>query len=168
METNPKPKRNRIIPHKRRLLPAKPSPSSSSSSRKKTTTINPSALPAKIQFRRPVFSSIVEQEEKEKVEDNTNNTVDAIRIEFDSSQAPQPFLDPDLLERIRERARTRTAQQRRQQGSGSGRVQSGDDRGADGVSSERDIRRRAVQTEYGSMAIRGRMAVSGRGLRQRR
>ncbi|OKL63611.1 Deoxyribodipyrimidine photo-lyase [Talaromyces atroroseus] len=86
-------KRARIIPHKRRLLPATPS--------QKTRihkTINPSAIPAKIQLRRPVFSSLEpnneENEEKYDIDDRTIQTV-----EFDSSLAPQPFLEPELVQR---------------------------------------------------------------------
>jgi hypothetical protein len=85
---------------------------------------------------------------------------EVIRIEFDSSQASQPFLEPDVLERIRERQRQREKEALQNTASRG----TADAPGA-GLDTEREIRRRAVQTEYGSMAVRGRMAVGGRGRR---
>lgn len=147
------PKRSLLVPHKRRLLPVTRSQTK--------TTLNPSAVPAGIQFRRPVFSSIGEEDEKNDFDAGRQSQKERVCvIEFDSSQAPQPFLEPDVLERMRERQRQR---QREEEASAAGNQGSlGSQAGLD---TEREIRRRALQTEYGSMAVRGRMAVSRRGRR---
>lgn len=162
----PPAKRKLLIPHKRGLLPV------SSLHKQQTTLLSPSTTrPAEIQFRRPVFSSVDEnknsKENKRAGEDDGLASVkgreEAVRIEFDSSQAPQPFLEPDVLERIRERQRQKEKDE--QDKARQGAISTASTPGA-GLNAEREIRRRAVQTEYGSMAVRGRMAVSGRGRRR--
>jgi deoxyribodipyrimidine photo-lyase len=166
-----KSRRTLIIPHKRGLLSITTAASSTTTTSQKTRiqkTINPSALPAKIQLRRPVFSSLEprnedEDEEKYNIDDTSIRT-----IEFDSSLAPQPFLEPELVQRIVE-GRNRKEKdgdndndnkdhenEDKKQGESSLTAQ---------LSTEREVRRRAAQTEYGSMAIRGRSNVRGRGRR---
>lgn len=165
--SSPPAKRKLLIPHKRGLLPV------SCCSLHKQTTLNPSTRPAGIQFRRPVFSSVGGNEEDPKDkkgngdghEQQSRGGKEVVRIEFDSSQAPQPFLEPDVLERIRERHMQRQREKDEQEARQGARVSAADGPGA-GLNAEREIRRRAVQTEYGSMAVRGRMAVSGRGRRR--
>lgn len=188
-------KRKLLIPHKRGLL---------KNTKQQHSTLNPSAGPAEIQFRRPVFSSVGEDEDEDEDTDETQkegyregeeeeNPSDSheqqqrskkrkrkevVRIEFDSSQAPQPFLEPDVLERIRERQRQRQEQKKQRDNDNNNRqeqeshrqriVGSGvaPDAPEPALNTEREIRRRAVQSEYGSMAVRRRMAVSGRGRRR--
>lgn len=191
-------RRKLIIPHKRPLLPTGAtkslSLSSSSSSAsvsqlkgvavtKIQKTINPSALPAQIQLRRPVFSSLETTEEDEgnadrkdqkgsgyklTIDDNNDDEARVIRIEFDSSQAPQPFLEPDYRERImEERRKKRSAKEVEQQEDEEemGEIKSEESLTAQ-QSTEREVRRRAAQVDYGSMAIKDRMRVSGRGRRR--
>lgn len=173
--------RKRIIPHKRGLLPISSSspksvststPSSSSAKTIVHKTINPSAVPAIIQLQRPVFSSLKETTTEREHEDRKSgkgryttgldddeNRNRVIRIEFDSSQAPQPFLEPERLQKIMEARRHRKS------------YEHDDDEGeateenTATVATEREVRRRAAQTDYGSMAIRDRMNISGKGRR---
>lgn len=169
-------KRERIIPHKRGLLPVSSSTSASTSTSTKTRihkTINPSAIPAIIQLQRPVFSSLKgvttgkehDQEQKserrryttsldDEDEDRTNKV---IRIEFDSSQAPQPFLEPELLQKIMEARR----QKKQHEEADEEATEQKRDIPAES-NTEREVRRRAAQTDYGSMAIRDRMNVRKR------
>lgn len=175
-------KRERIIPHKRGLLPvssstsASTSTSTSSSSSTKTRihkTINPSAVPAIIQLQRPVFSSLKgtatekEHGQDQKSErrryttglddDDGESANKVIRIEFDSSQAPQPFLEPELLQRIMEARRQKKQQEKDEEEA----TEQKRDIPAE-LNTEREVRRRAAQTDYGSMAIRDRMNVRKR------
>ncbi|GAD93405.1 deoxyribodipyrimidine photo-lyase Phr1, putative [Paecilomyces variotii No. 5] len=145
--------RKLLIPSKRALLPiSSSSSSSSSSSTSPSSTNNPSAHPAEIQIRRPAFSSA------EPTGPNTDtgptsrygsvvgnrDASEPIVIEFDSSRAPQPFLDPVALEKVRARVRMREAEE-----------------------DEEARRRREREAEYGGMAVRERSrAVVGRGGRR--
>lgn len=89
------------------------------------------------------------------LDDEDININKVIRIEFDSSQAPQPFLEPELLQRIIEWRRQKK--------------QKDDEDEKDEIrdilaesNTQREVRRRAAQTDYGSMAIRDRMNVRKR------
>jgi hypothetical protein len=180
--SNIKAKRERIIPQKRGLLPVSSSTSASSSAStasfsttttKVHKTINPSAVPAIVQLQRPVFSSLKgitaekELERDEKFErrryttglDDEESTNKVIRIEFDSSQAPQPFLEPEFLQRIMEGRR----QKKREEEAATAAAEEDEKREIPAESNtRREVRRRAAQTDYGSMAIRDRMNVRKR------
>lgn len=160
-------KRERIIPHKRGLLPVSSStstsaststPSSSSTRTKIHKSINPSAVPAITQLQRPVFSSLKATATKEEhgkdtrserrryttgldhEDEESSNKV--IRIEFDSSQASQPFLEPELLQRIME-ARRLT---KREAHDGEEAREQKRNIPAE-LNTEREVRRRAAQTD---------------------
>lgn len=169
-------RRTLIIPHKRGLLPLK----TGSVTTNVQKTINPSALPAEIQLRRPVFSSLETREKEDDTEresrynnmfDLEDSAVAVCTVEFDSSQAPQPFLEPELAERRVARA----IEKRQDAGSGSREEKQDDEEDeeqggvslAAQLSTEREVRRRAARAEYGGMAVRDRMTVSGRGRRRR-
>lgn len=195
--------RKRIIPHKRKLFPVyspSPAPASVSVSASSTSTststrawllrphdhktINPSAIPAIIQLRRPIFSSLdsapndASANEEEKAEEKDCKKEDdfraryatalddsrpGARLEFNSSLAPQPFLEPEMVE---ERRRRRD-QQQQVEGS-AGNVMSN---GEKDLQVESTARRRGAArsvNDYGSMAVRDRMTVSGRGRRLNR
>lgn len=178
--SNIKAKRERIIPQKRGLLPVSSSTSASSSAStssfstttKVHKTINPSAVPAIVQLQRPVFSSLKEitaekePERDEKFErrryttglDDEGSTNKVIRIKFDSSQAPQPFLEPEFLQRIMEGRRQK---EREEEAATAEEEDEKRDIPADS-NTRREVRRRAAQTDYGSMAIRDRMNVRKR------
>lgn len=187
-DSNMETKRERIIPHKRGLLPvsvssstsASASASSSQSSPLSTGTkiqkrINPSAVPAVLQLQRPVFSSLKgvttdKEHSKDGKSEETRYTTGldeeagsnkVIRIEFDSSQAPQPFLEPELLQKMVEGRRHKKSSENDEDTTEGSRDILAE------LNTEREVRRRAAQTDYGSMAIRDRMAVSGRGRRRR-
>lgn len=138
-----------LIPSKRALLPLSSTTKSPS---------NPSAYPAEIQIRRPAFSSAVSSESADTSCDKSEQreSSEPIIIEFDSSRAPQPFLDPVALERVRERMRMRE-EERRQEGERTEVKEKEED-------DEQQRRRREREAEYGGMAVRGRSrAVAGRG-----
>lgn len=79
-----------------------------------------------------------------------------IVIEFDSSRAPQPFLDPMALEKVRARVRMREEGERERS------------LGTEAEEDEEARRRREREAEYGGMAVRGRSrAVAGRAGRRR-
>ncbi|KAJ9350831.1 hypothetical protein DTO027B9_6710 [Paecilomyces variotii] len=148
--------RRLLIPSKRTLLPI---PSSSSS-------CNPSAHPAGIQIRKPAFSSAVPSSEAANANTSTGTTSrdeskagdmpEPIVIEFDSSRAPQPFLDPMALEKVRARVRMREEGERERS------------LGTEAEEDEEARRRREREAEYGGMAVRGRSrAVAGRRGRRR-
>lgn len=80
-----------------------------------------------------------------------------MRIEFDSSQAPQPFLEPELLQKIMEVRRERKQNEEADEEA----THEKRDIPAE-LNTEREVRRRAAQTDYGSMAIRDRMNVKKR------
>ncbi|KKA22603.1 hypothetical protein T310_3394 [Rasamsonia emersonii CBS 393.64] len=109
----------------------------------KTKTINPSAHPASIQILRPVFSSLTEN--------NTTSVTTAASatatIEFDSSRSAQPFLEPDVLARMRNRNR----QNRQSQGSTttSTTTEAQGEAEAEAEDEETALRRREREAEYG-------------------
>lgn len=154
-------KQNLLIPHKRALLRVRsssailpprtdethPSSSSSEATTLIVTELNPSSRPAGMQFRRPAFSSLPSTSEGDK-SDPGGESHDDKTIEFDGSLAPQPFLEIDVLERLRER-RERERERERSRGGGEGGCSaSADGQGQVG---------RQGQGEYGSMAIKGRI-----------
>jgi hypothetical protein len=178
---NMKSKRERIIPHKRSLLPvsSSTSPSTSSSLSSKTKvhkTINPSAIPAVIQLQRPVFSSLkgttAEKEHQRgeehgkrryttTLDEGEESTNKVIRIEFDSSQAPQPFLEPELLQKIMEARRHNKQEEKAAEEAAATDKEEKRDLTST-LNTQREVRRRAAQTDYGSMAVRHRMNVRKR------
>ncbi|KAJ9198929.1 hypothetical protein DTO164E3_5019 [Paecilomyces variotii] len=147
--------RRLLIPSKRTLLPIPLLSSGSSSS-----SCNPSAYPAEIQIRKPAFSSAVPSSEAANADTSTGTTSrdeskvgdmpEPIVIEFDSSRAPQPFLDPMALEKVRAMVRMREEERKRSLGT-------------EAEEDEETRRRREREAEYGGMAVRGRSrAVAGR------
>lgn len=178
-----KSQRERIIPHKRGLLPVSSSTSTSTSSSlssktKVHKTINPSAIPAVIQLQRPVFSSLKgttaekehdrgEEHGKSRYttgldEEDEESANRVIRIEFDSSQAPQPFLEPELLQKIME-ARRHKKQEEKEDEEAAAATDKEEKRDLTStLNTQREVRRRAAQTDYGSMAVRHRMNVRKR------
>lgn len=121
--------RARIIPVRRPLLPPK----------KSSVCLNPSSRPADIQFRKPAFSENDVSFDDQKYRQERSCPV---IIEYDFSNAPQPFLDPDVWNRMRRQAQESTP---------------GREDGSYGDLEERD-RRREREAEYGGLAIQGRAA----------
>jgi hypothetical protein len=154
--------KNLLIPQKRKLI--------SGINPSICRTINPSALPAEIQIQRPVFSSLSSATGEEDVPSDRRKIV---TVEFDSSRAPQPFLEPEVLQRLRAKRREQQQQRLRQQQEQHEEAEQGADaeqRRCDDAEEEDEqtlSRRREREAEYGSMAVRGRMNVSGRGRRVR-
>ena len=168
------PKRERIIPHKRGLLAASSSSSSGQATPKVYKTINPSTVPAVVQLQKPVFSSlqVTTKGEDEKsgsrryttgLDDEEIVNQKVVRIEFDSSLAPQPFLEPELFQRIMESRRQKEQQKDRDEKDGDGEDAVDGEKDVPAASTtEREVRRRAAQVDYGSMAIQDRMNLRRR------
>ncbi|KAJ5834657.1 hypothetical protein N7447_000683 [Penicillium robsamsonii] len=153
-----------LIPHKRALLP---SPTNRPGS-KVYKVLNPSAIPAETSIKQSYEEATKERNKtpsssehnKSKVEYEENYDPQPPRFEVSFSMPPQPFLDPPAWEAILKHSRERLA------------AQSMGDRPSSGVDQEDESAERMRQqvereTEYGSMAIRGRSSVRGRGKRGR-
>jgi hypothetical protein len=148
-----------VIPHKRTLLP------SNRRGSKVSKILNPSAIPAETIIKQSYEEATQEKNKPSSSERNKNTVKDeedyesqAPRFEVSFSMPPQPFLDPSTWEAMLKHSRERLA------------VQSVDDELGSGAdredeSAEKMTQRVERETEYGSMAIRGRSSVRGRGKR---
>ncbi|KAJ5468153.1 hypothetical protein N7475_005905 [Penicillium sp. IBT 31633x] len=149
-----------LIPHKRALLPP-PRPAS-----KVCKVLNPSATPAETRIKQS------HDEATQKKNRSTNSSADkesisedeedyeTPRFEVSFSMPPQPFLDPPTWETMLKRSRDRLAAK-----------SVADAQDSETGQAEESVERRRQQVEsemeYGSMAIRGRSSVRGRGKRGR-
>ncbi|KAJ5130340.1 uncharacterized protein N7515_006379 [Penicillium bovifimosum] len=143
----------RPITSKRRHLipPHKPT------SPKVSKVLNPSASPPETRIK-PSHDEIAENRRKtSSTEHEAEKDYEPSRFEISFSMPPQPFLDPPIWEASLNRARERLAQRPLNEIPAAGV----------GESAERRRQRLEQELEYGSMAIRGRSSVSGRGRRGR-
>ncbi|KAJ5514489.1 hypothetical protein N7463_004041 [Penicillium fimorum] len=153
-----------LIPHKRALLP---SPTSRPGS-KVYKVLNPSAIPAETSIKQSYEEAIKERNKTTSSSEQNKITIkyeedydpQPPRFEVSFSMPPQPFLDPPTWEAILKHSRKRLAAQLI-----GGEPSSGLDQ--EDESSERMRQQVERETEYGSMAIRGRSSVRGRGKRGR-
>lgn len=101
-------------------------------------TMNPNVHPASVTIK-PLLSSIATPTQ-------TTDRSKALTVEMDLSQPPQPFLDPDVWERIKAAGRdaSRDPSIEREEGE------------------EERRRRREREAEFGQMAVRGRLGGIGR------
>jgi len=118
--------RARIISARRPLLPPKSS-----------VCLNPSSKPADIQIREPAVAENHVSSDAQKYRQERSRPV---TIECDFSNAPQPFLDPDVWNRMRRQAQELTP---------------GFEDRSSGDLEERE-RRKEREAEYGGLAIQGR------------
>jgi hypothetical protein len=150
------PKRSVLPPHK-------PTPP------KVSKVLNPSAHPAETRIKlshdeaaenRSKTSSTAPA--KSAVEHEAEEEYEPPRFEVSFSMPPQPFLDPPIWEAMLKRARERLTQRPLDE-----IPASGVNLEEEAESAERRRQRVEQEMEYGSMAIRGRSSVSGRGKRRR-
>ncbi|KAJ5094146.1 hypothetical protein N7456_010007 [Penicillium angulare] len=156
-----------LITHKRPLL----SPSTGKHIQKSNTScnkivpkvLNPSAVAAETRMKKPISYPLHNDENADEGQDGGKLQYPKSEpIEVAFAMAPQPFLDPATWEAMLKRARD-TA-------NASNNIGTGNHSSAGPSSSEtadQRNRRREREAEYGSMAIRGRSSVSGRGKRVR-
>ncbi|KAJ5103348.1 hypothetical protein N7532_003877 [Penicillium argentinense] len=134
-------KRRLLIPEKRKLLPPRPK-----------KVISQTNEPG-IVFKNPRPKETAHSDESE---DNDEDASDKpTRIEFDFASTSRPFLDPSTWEAMLKKSREESA------------MRGGDTDPADTVETPEEQARREKESEYGSMAIRGRSSISGRGRRGR-
>ncbi|KAJ5863694.1 uncharacterized protein N7529_005610 [Penicillium soppii] len=155
MPKTTKSSRSRLIPTKRSLLPPK------SNQHKVCKVLNPSAIPAETRMKQSHEEATQKRNEfknqsvnKDEFEDEEDYKPMAPRIEVSFSMPPQPFLDPPTWEAMLKHSQQRLAAQS---------DESSPENIAETESSERLRQRVDRETEYGSMAIRGRSSVRGRG-----
>lgn len=157
-------KRPLLIPHKRALLP--PTAHTHSNHKPVHKVLNPSATSAITQMKPPLDDN----------EDDLINepiTEKPTRIEFSFASSPQPFLDPPTWEAMLKRAQRTAASASTGENESANASNSTPRRGenlseSSGTETPDQQRiRREREAEYGSMAIRGRSSVSGRGRRTR-
>ncbi|OQE07547.1 hypothetical protein PENVUL_c013G05420 [Penicillium vulpinum] len=152
--TSSKRSRPLLIPHKRALLPAnRPGP-------KVYKVLNPSAIPAETRIKQSYEEATQErnmptnlnERNKIKVKDEEDYEPQPPRFEVSFSMPPQPFLDPPTWEAMLKHSREKLAAQS---------IKDEPDSGADqeDESAERVRQRVTRETEYGSMAIRGRSSI---------
>ncbi|KAJ5163218.1 uncharacterized protein N7500_005048 [Penicillium coprophilum] len=162
--TSSKKSRPLLIPHKRALLPLP----TNKIGPKVYKVLNPSATPAGISIKKSYEEATEERKKptssskhnKSTVENEEDYEPQPPRFEVSFSMPPQPFLDPPTWEAMLKHSRERLSAQSVDDGSGSG-VDHEDE------SAERMRQQVERETEYGSMAIRGRSSVRGRGKRGR-
>ena len=154
-------KRPLLIPQKRALLP--PTVHTPSNHKHVYKVLNPSATPAATHMKPPLIDNEGDAI-NEPVEQNST------RIEFSFASSPQPFLDPPTWERMLKRAQRKAASG----SAGESASAPSTRRRGEHLSESSDVEtpdqqriRREREAEYGSMAIRGRSSVSGRGKRTR-
>lgn len=150
-----------LIPHKRPLLSSNNAKDKGKIKKPVPKVLNPSAVAAETRMKKPtpyalnIDDSADEHTRQQELEDKP----DPIKAPF--SMPPQPFLDPPtweaMLKRAREAANTPDGN-----GSPGNNTPSGPSETAD-----RRRQRQDREAEYGSMAIRGRSNISGRGKRAR-
>lgn len=171
-----RPRSTLLIPTKRALLPPC---STSPSFRGVHRTLNPSAVPAQIQIRRPAFSTVTVTPTatataagaKDAPTQNTGQDQgqrhEPTVIEFDASRPPQPFLDPGVLQRMRAHVRAVREVREGTSGGATGGTMTptgirAEELKGEGESEEAIRRRQEREAEYGSMAVRGRSRGSRR------
>jgi hypothetical protein len=152
-----------LIPHKRALLPLQ----TKGQSRKVYKVLNPSAIPAETSIKKSYEEATQERNKPTSSSDHNKSTIEdedyepqPPHFEVPFAMPPQPFLDPPTWEAILKHSRERLAAQSIKDESGAGADREDE-------SSERVRQRVERETEYGSMAIRGRSSVRGRGKRGR-
>lgn len=154
-------KRPLLIPQKRALLP--PATHIASNHKPVYKVLNPSATPATTDMKPPL-------------NDNEDDPITEplaqkpIRIEFSFASSPQPFLDPPTWEGMLKRAQSKAASE----SAGESASAPSTRRRGEHLSESSDVEtpdqqriRQEREAEYGSMAIRGRSSVRGRGKRTR-
>jgi hypothetical protein len=159
-------KRPLLIPHKRPLLP--PTIHTTTNQKHVYKVLNPNTT-APTTNMKPALDA----NKDEPVTEPTNKTPS--RIEFSFASAPQPFLDPPTWEAMLKRAQARAASASVSLGEGESASNSTSTRRrGENLSESSELEtpdqqriRREREAEYGSMAIRGRSSVSGRGRRTR-
>ncbi|KAJ5933879.1 hypothetical protein N7454_006208 [Penicillium verhagenii] len=168
------PSRPLLIPQKRALITSKKTTDKGKPNTKKPTPkiLNPSAVAAETRMKKPIpFASDVSAAEYAELEDHTP---EPIKVAF--AMPVQPFLDPPsweaMLKRAREAANANTNINTGPPGVASGsRSASGRqgniERSAPYETADQRRQRQDREAEYGSMAIRGRSNISGRGKRAR-
>lgn len=160
--------RPRIIPFKRPLLPAK-----SIYNHRVSKVLNPSAIPAETHFKssheeatqkRQQLQNSDNKDKDERSNEDEDYSPKIPRTEVSFSMPPQPFLDPPTWEAMLKHSHQRLETQSTQ----STQATSSDHHVGEQVESAEQLRQRVDrETEYGSMAIRGRSSVRGRGRRGR-
>ncbi|KUM57706.1 hypothetical protein ACN42_g9469 [Penicillium freii] len=152
-----------LIPHKRALLPS----GTNKLGPKVYKVLNPSAIPAGTSIK-PSYEEAIQRRNKptDSSEHNKSTVEDEDyepqppRFEVSFSMPPQPFLDPPTWEAMLKHSRERLAAQ-------SMKVEPSSEADQEEESVELMRQRVERETEYGSMAIRGRSSVRGRGKRGR-
>ena len=153
-DSPPKSSRTRLIPAKRPLLPPN-----------KHKVLNPSAIPAETRFKQSHEEATQRRTESKNTSDKSSNADEdedyipqTPRIEVSFSMPPQPFLDPPTWETMLKHSQQRLAAH--------SDGNSPESHTQEVESAERHRQRVDRETEYGSMAIRGRSSVRGRGKRR--
>ncbi|KAJ5903167.1 hypothetical protein N7504_005550 [Penicillium tannophilum] len=151
-----------LIPHKRPLLSSKNSKRIEKSKKHVPKVLNPSAVAAETRMKKPIpYAPNSDDSGDENIgEQELEDKPDPIKASF--ATPPQPFLDPPaweaMLKRAREAANTSEGEnESRGSNTPSGPYETADQR----------RQRQDREAEYGSMAIRGRSNISGRGKRPR-
>ncbi|KAJ5500145.1 hypothetical protein N7453_009196 [Penicillium expansum] len=153
-----------LIPYKRALLPSR----TNKLGPKVYKVLNPSAMPAETSIKKSYEEATQERNKSTSLSGHNKSSSDDEEdyepqppcFEVSFSMPPQPFLDPPTWEAMLKHSRERLAAQSIKEEPGSG-----EDREEESV--ERMRQRVERETEYGSMAIRGRSSVRGRGKRGR-
>jgi hypothetical protein len=137
--------------------------------------LNPSAIAASIRTKGVHQNYTNSQEDRDQGVLEEEQDPKPPRIEVSFSAIPQPFLDPPLWESIlrtrwvKTATRSRSTDEERGGEAGEeGEEADTSESGATGPETgEERRRRREREVEYGSMAIRGRSSLRGRGRRGR-
>ncbi|KAJ5751824.1 hypothetical protein N7520_008741 [Penicillium odoratum] len=143
-----------LIPHKRPLLSSNSQNDKENPKKTKSVpkVLNPSAVAADTRMKKPFPCALDKYTEAQEPEENQP---EPIKVSF--ATPPQPFLDPPVWQAMLKRAREAT----NTNAPGNGNEQSGPSETADQRRQRQDR-----EAEYGSMAIRGRSNISGRGKRR--
>ncbi|KAJ5294481.1 hypothetical protein N7508_009302 [Penicillium antarcticum] len=159
--TTSKSERPRLIPKKRPLKPI--------STSLHPRVLNPSAIPAETRLK-PSYQEYLQTKQNHTdssftpATEEEDNLHQAPRIEV-SFSAAQPFLDPPTWEAMLRLHREKIAAQSIEDSSVA--ITQGSGSRSEEESAERQRQRAEQEMEYGSMAIRGRSSVRGRGMRAR-
>ncbi|CAG8888588.1 unnamed protein product [Penicillium egyptiacum] len=147
-----------FIPHKRALIPLP----TKGQNPKVYKILNPSAIPAETGIKQSYEEATQERNKPTSSGGHNKSTIEdeedqPPHFEVSFAMPPQPFLDPPTWEAMLKHSRERLAQSIKDE---PGLVADQEDE-----SVERTRQRVERETEYGSMAIRGRSSVRGRGKR---
>ena len=161
--TSSKKPRPLLIPHKRALLPLQ----NKGQGRKVHKVLNPSAIPAETSIKKSYEEVTQERNKPASSSEHNKGTVEdedyepqPPHFEVSFAMPPQPFLDPPTWEAMLKHSRERLSAQ-------SIKDEPGSEADREEESAERVRQRVEREMEYGSMAIRGRSSVRGRGKRGR-